>query len=364
MSAPLHTAGSVPEGRFRRARALIARWKDGELLLENYLTHRRVAVPLLVAHLVDGQDHYATPAEIAARVRVPGADELVRQLIAHDVLVREGSPLDARDRSVDERWSWGTATSFFHYSAQHVVFHEDLEEEARRLAELADASPPPPPYLERGAPAVDLPGSQEDDRGGLWDVLRERRTRRSFTGEPVSLRDFARVLLWTWGRSRVLHDPVFGEYVVKTSPSGGSRHPTEVYPLVLRVEGVEPGLYHYSVRRHALNLLRPGFFPELAARLCAGQHWVADAAAVCFMTAVVERSAWKYRQPHAYRVIHLDAGHLGQTFHLVCTQLGLAPFTTGASREAEVEAFLEIDGVTEIPMYVAAFGVPRPDPPA
>ena len=25
-------------------------------------------------------------------------------------------------------------------------------------------------------------------------------------------------------------------------------------------------------------------------------------------------------------VIHLDAGHLGQTFHLVCTALGLAPF--------------------------------------
>ncbi|HEX6751586.1 MAG TPA: SagB/ThcOx family dehydrogenase [Longimicrobium sp.] len=337
---------------------MVAHWDAGEFLLENYLSHRRVAVPPLVAHLLHGLDGYASSAEIAERLGIPGAAELVAELAAANVLVCKGSDLELQDLAVEERWPWGRAAAFFHYSAQNIVFHEDLRKEAELLAELASAVPPPPVYKDYGAPGLQLPGTQDDDLGGFWDVLRQRRTRRSFSGDAVSLDDFARVLLWTWGRSQVLHDPVFGEYVVKTSPSGGARHPVEVYPLVLRVNGVEPGLYHYSVRCHALSQLRSGFFADEAARLCAGQQWVADAAAVCFMTAVVQRSAWKYRQPHAYRVIHLDAGHLGQTFHLACTALGLAPFTTGASRETEVQQFLEIDGVSEIPMYVAAFGVP------
>ena len=98
--------------------------------------------------------------------------------------------------------------------------------------------------------------------------------------------------------------------------------------------------------------------------LCAGQPWVRDAAAVCFMTAVVARSMWKYRQAHAYRVLQLDAGHLGQTFHLVCTRLGLAPFTTAALDAAAVERALGLDGVAEIALYAAAVGWPDDAPSA
>lgn len=94
-------------------------------------------------------------------------------------------------------------------------------------------------------------------------------------------------------------------------------------------------------------------------RLCANQVWTRDAAAVCFMTAVVGRSMWKYKQAQAYRVLQLDAGHLGQTFHLVCTALGLAPFTTAATDEPEIERELGIDGVNELAVYAAAFGMPR-----
>ena len=46
------------------------------------------------------------------------------------------------------------------------------------------------------------------------------------------------------------HVPVLDGIVAlkRTSPSGGGLHPVEAYPLVLRVEGVEPGLYHYRAR--------------------------------------------------------------------------------------------------------------------
>src|SRR5687767_3857418 len=90
------------------------------------------------------------------------------------------------------------------------------------------------------------------------------------------------------------------------------------------------GLYHYSVKRNALEYLRPAPPADRVVSLLAHQPWVRDAPVVFFVTALVERSMWKYQHAHAYRVLLLDAGHLGQTFHLVCTHLGLAPFTSSA----------------------------------
>ena len=76
-----------------------------------------------------------------------------------------------------------------------------------------------------------------------------------------------------------------------------------------------------------------------------------------FLTAVLPRSMWKYDHARAYRVVQLDAGHVGQTFHLVCTALGLGPFTTAAIQDQEIEADLRLDGVDEVVMYAAATGV-------
>src|SRR5262249_23121662 len=110
---------------------------------------------------------------------------------------------------------------------------------------------------------------------------------------------------------------------------------------------------------HALSLLRAGEFRGLCREMLAKQLWAGDGAAVFLMTAVVERSMWKYRHDHAYRVLLLDAGHLGQTLHLVCTKLGLASATSSAKNDRLIEQVLEIDGLSEISLYAAAVGVPR-----
>ena len=93
--------------------------------------------------------------------------------------------------------------------------------------------------------------------------------------------------------------------------------------------------------------------------LAVGQKHVGSAAALFVMTARWRRSIWKYRSPRAYRVVTLDAGHLAQTFCLVATWLGLAPFTTAALRDSGVEETLGIDGITESVLYLAGVGMPR-----
>jgi nitroreductase len=56
----------------------------------------------------------------------------------------------------------------------------------------------------------------------------------------------------------------------------------------------------------------------------------------------------------------LDAGHLCQTFLLVATSLGLAPFCTAALADSAIERDLRIDGVNESVIYACGVGVRPP----
>jgi SagB-type dehydrogenase family enzyme len=343
--------------RLRRPSALVGFWADGRFALENPLTGKRTTVSPAVAQLLEELGSFRPPDEVERLLEPVAAPGLAEQLLERDLLVGEGTDLDRKDRLLDEAWAWGPEARFFHYATQHVPFEHDPTAQEHALAETA-AVEPPPPATKRYGPGVPLPRPAHEEETELWATLRARRTRRRFADAPVALADLARVLRWSWGATQVVDHPRLGRYLLKTSPSGGARHPIEVYPLLLRVEGLEPGLYHYAVADDELEPLRLGAFADLAGELCHGQPWAREAAALFFMTAVVERSMWKYRYGHAYRVLLLDAGHLGQTFHLVCTRLGLAPFTTAATDDRAIERELGLDGVREVALYVAGAGVP------
>ena len=87
-----------------------------------------------------------------------------------------------------------------------------------------------------------------------------------------------------------------------------------------------------------------------------GQSCYAQAPAVFVMTAVFARTQWRYEFPRAYRVVLLDAGHLCQTFCLVATALGLAPFCTAALADSLLEQTLGLDGINESVIYACGVG--------
>lgn len=336
----------------------MAAWEDGKLVLENYLTGRKATVTAPVIQVMDAMSEYEDVAAVRDRLKIPAIDALVDTLVDMDLVTEEGSPLAAKEDLIDSIWRWGHDARYFHYATNNLNFLSDPADQKDYLLRRAEQVPPPSPYKEYPHAGIPLSRTHTQRTSELWRVLSQRRTCRSFTGAPIGLDEFADILLWTWGKTGFLSYPRTGDFVVKTSPSGGARHPIEVYPVVLAVHNAEPGIYHYSVKRNSLVQLRAGRFTDLVVQLCADHEWIRNAAAVFFMTAVIDRSAWKYPHSHAYRVLHLDAGHLGQTFHLVCTALGLGPFTFAATRNPAVERALGIDGVSEIVLYTAAVGQP------
>ncbi len=74
------------------------------------------------------------------------------------------------------------------------------------------------------------------------------------------------------------------------------------------------------------------------------------------LTAVFARTRWRYASPRAYRTVLIELGHLGQTFCLIATALGLAPFTTMAFSEDAIEGDLGLDGIDESAMYIVGVG--------
>ena len=143
---------------------------------------------------------------------------------------------------------------------------------------------------------------------------------------------------------------------MKTSPSGGARNPIEAYVLAWNVEGLQAGAYHYDSDTSELVDLGRKVSANDIPGLLAHQSYFAGAGAAVVMCPVFARSMWKYGHSRAYRMVLIDAGHLGQTFCLVATALGLAPFTTMAFSESALEELLGLDGVRECPIYVAGVG--------
>jgi SagB-type dehydrogenase family enzyme len=162
----------------------------------------------------------------------------------------------------------------------------------------------------------------------------------------------------TWGRTGWIDAEVLGSLATKTSPSAGALHPIECYVIAWNVSDLAQGLYHYDVGSNELRRLRSGDLRKSAVRAASGQTWIGGAAFLCVLTAVFERSLWKYQLENAYRDVWLDAGHLAQTFCLLATARGLGPFTTVALQDSFIEDLIGLDGIGEFPVYLCGAGIP------
>jgi SagB-type dehydrogenase family enzyme len=337
--------------RWRRPNSLLVHWDEDGLVVENYYTHKAYVVDPAAIGFLDLFTKWRHAADIPLEAR-----DQIRPFERLGLLLREGTSAAEQDAKLQSVWRHWLPHGSFHFATKDTAFLS-FNRAVKYNQSLTAQSPPPAKFKNYPkAPKIPLPAAAADAE--FPRMLLARRTHRRYSSKNLSLDQVSKLLYYTWGVTGTVNSASFGPLPAKTSPSGGSRHPVEVYLLALRVDGVAPGLYHYDCRRHRLELLRAGDFSRQAGDYCAGQKWVSEAGAVFLMTAVFPRSMWKYRIPRAYRVVLLDAGHLGQTFCLVATWLGLAPFSTGALHDTRIEADLGLDGITESVVFATAAGVP------
>lgn len=375
--------------KLRVSEAGVIFFRDGKLIWDDYFEHRQLALSSLANPLLNWFKSWRDieSIEILAAEGVASQEDLrqtVRQLVEVGILIRESSPEHERELRLGAWDGWGTAAKYFHFASrtQSWTAFTTGPEDVSRLKAKAQEEPPPPiskhyetadrVILERPSGfGQDLPWSFENreffasgsrDGTTFIDTLLRRRSVRCFdTTVPMSRFDLSTLLWLVAGSSQEMQTTLSGPLVLRTSPSGGARHPIEVYPYIRNVEGIDPGLYHYSGEQHALERLDGEIPRERFIATCGDQDYSGDAAVVCFYAADLGRLRWKYDTGRAYRVLLLDLGHLSQTFYLVSTWLRLGTVFSAAMRDEMVEQSLRLDPMSEVPLGLSAVGVPAFD---
>lgn len=221
--------------------------------------------------------------------------------------------------------------------------------------------PAPPlqrPYEGEG-PRIPLvpPESFSVGQMSLIEAIGRRQSRRAYTREALTLEELSFLLWATQGVHRITRE---GKATARTVPSGGARHPFETYPIVNRVEGVDPGIYRYLSLDHELVLLRqPANLPEAVHRACL-QPFVAEAAVVFVWSVVPYRSEWRYSFL-SHKVIAQETGHLGQNLYLASEAIGAGACVLGTYDQKAIDALLAVDGEEEFVIYIAAAGKVEPE---
>ncbi len=346
--------------QLRRARSLLAYWRDGRLIFHNFARRLTVSGRLITCEVLDFFSQWRTSEEALAhfsRYTEKSVRSALSQLVKQGLLLVKDSREAVQDSRISKDWSAWLPEGSLHFSTKDVAFIRDNLNLSKWKAILPKTPPPKIFKTVKGAKRR-LPPPHTFADSEFVRVLKARRTHRQFSKQEVTLEAVSQLLSLVWGVTGYLHFPLFGRLLLKTSPSGGARHPGEVYLMALRVKGLSPGLYHYHPGHHHLKKISTNATRERAWLYCARQNYVRNAAALFIMTAIFRRTMWKYHLARAYRVVLLETGHLCQTFCLVATWLGLAPFSTAALKDTLIEEDLGIDGIRESVLYVAGIGLP------
>ena len=182
-------------------------------------------------------------------------------------------------------------------------------------------------------------------------AIAARRSVRAYaTDAPMTLDELSRLLYLASG----ITADVSGS-ARRAAPSSGALYPIEIYPVVHRVDGLEPGVYHYDVRGHALERLRTGDFRAAVVEQAIAQEFLGECGVVLFLTVILQRMRPRY-QDRSYRYGLLEAGGIGENVYVAATALGLGACAVGAFMDDAINEMLGVDGVDEAAVYMLAVG--------
>ena len=201
------------------------------------------------------------------------------------------------------------------------------------------------PPTEQGN-VMKLPEPRYDSKVSLEESLLQRRSIRSYTGQPLTLQEVSQ-LLWA---AQGITDPGG----LRTAPSAGALYPLELYVVVGDVQDLAPSVYRYEPDGHQLVKIIDGDKRAELASAALGQSCVKEGAAAFVFTGVYERTTGKYGD-RGIRYVHIEVGHAAQNLCLQATAMGLGAVTVGAFSDEQMTRLLNLPE-KEQPLYIIPVG--------
>jgi SagB-type dehydrogenase family enzyme len=144
-------------------------------------------------------------------------------------------------------------------------------------------------------------------------------------------------------------------YHFRAAASAGALYPIEIYLAAIEIDGVEPGLYHFSPADLKLRGLRRGDWRGYLAQAAAMCPALAGAQAILVMSAIFWRSTWKYRA-RAYRYCFWDAGTILANLIAAAHAEGLGTEIVTAFEDEPIERLIDADGEREGAICMVGLG--------
>lgn len=172
---------------------------------------------------------------------------------------------------------------------------------------------------------------------------------------PLDAGELARLLTLAAGIRRVFRGPGGVPIYLRSYACAGALYPNEVYLACTDVDGIPPGLYHYSPIEDALRQLRSGDPRPYLVRAAGGRSSVASAPACIILSGIMWRTAWKYRA-RGYRHLWWDSGMILANLLALSAGGGHRCEAVAGFDDEELNLLLGVDGRTEMGLCLAPVG--------
>jgi SagB-type dehydrogenase family enzyme len=286
----------------------------------------------------------------------------LERLTAHGFLVAEGTPAAGFDLEYESFWKWDATAGLYHFGLKDPPYLNP-QQASVWMEYRARTAPAVPLFTTNDSYTVVHKLPRPNLKKGLLAIMNRRRSIRSYRPEPMSMEALRDCLFAGVGITGFLdtHLPEASRKLpLKMTPSGGARNPYEAYVYATNVKGLKYGLYHYSAIDNTLGLMttKPAV---TASQLLVGQYWADEAGAVILLVANFERTMWKYPNPTAYRVMLIEAGHIGQNISLAAADHRLSTTPTAAISDSSGHALLALDWIKQALVLAVLVGKATPD---
>lgn len=202
---------------------------------------------------------------------------------------------------------------------------------------------PPPPAVPDGSVRLDT-GEVEthwDAADPVTDTIARRRSTRSFAPAPVARDGLFRALEHGHPRDS---EGLFAPELLRT------------YLVSMNVVGLPPGTYLFRHESHELVELSRGQVAKEMLHLGLGQEIFLNAAVAVVHTCDLTRAVSRYGD-RAYRLLHLDAGHIGERLNLALLKEGAGVSGCAGFYDDEMNRVLQIPESQAV-IYITCVGMP------
>ena len=193
---------------------------------------------------------------------------------------------------------------------------------------------------------IQLPEPRYDGNVSLEESLYNRRSTRSYSGDPLTLQEVSQLL---WAAQGITDDSGH-----RTAPSAVALYPLSIYVVTGNVPEIVDGVYIYDPEEHSMKRIIDGDIRNELATAAMGQASVRQGA-VSFVITVDYGKITSRFEDKGERFGTLEAGHAAQNLCLQATALNLGLVTAGAIDDDQVADVLNMpDNLT--PLYVIPVG--------